>query len=326
MSTEQLDSEDQISFVRKDLSEASSDPKVNWIVVFFHKLMYGSPNVLGTEPVLVETYQPIFQQYHVDLVLQGHLHAYERTYPILYNPGDQAHPIVTTREQFEYNKPDGLVLATVGTGGQSVMKYGSKADFAAQQYEGYGFLDISILDGGTSLAGKFYNNDGELVDHFVIGKAGWENYDVQIDKNQSANIRYRITGGDLVSFAANTNSTNIIAKIRPAVQGTLVLELPRSVIQAQGADGHDVAYVVLVNGQKVPFEERESNENSRVLFVDFDVSSREIEIVGTSIIPEFPAIGGAASFPLAFVMTAALAAGTVILRFRHAGGRNPFFP
>ena len=39
----------------------------------------------GNEYYLQQTYEPLFQKYHVDLGLWGHVHQYERTVSISYN-------------------------------------------------------------------------------------------------------------------------------------------------------------------------------------------------------------------------------------------------
>jgi hypothetical protein len=42
----------------------------------------------------------------------------------------------------------------------------------ATQYMGHGFLDVSIINNGTTLSAKFYaNNDGSIKDQFTISKS-----------------------------------------------------------------------------------------------------------------------------------------------------------
>lgn len=52
-----------------------------WIVVFFHAPLFRSHPTRGIEPQRY-IWQPIFDKYGVDLVLNGHDHHYMRTYPI----------------------------------------------------------------------------------------------------------------------------------------------------------------------------------------------------------------------------------------------------
>jgi hypothetical protein len=56
--------------------------------------------------------------------------------------------------------------------------------------EGFGFLDISIIDGGKRLVGTFYDNDdGSIVDQFTLIKE--ENrgrVDEQVQQEDGADI------------------------------------------------------------------------------------------------------------------------------------------
>lgn len=130
----------QYDFVSMDLKEAASNPDIKWKVVYFHRMMYTSPNVLTvSEPLLASIYHPIFQKYQVDLVLQGHLHAYERSYPLTFNTVNPDQPTVMSRNHSNYENSSGLIYSTVGTGGAFSLEYEEdKSDFVAQQYQGYG--------------------------------------------------------------------------------------------------------------------------------------------------------------------------------------------
>ena len=55
--------------------------KASWKFVIFHHPVYPSHPWRDT-PALREHWVPIFDKHHVDLVLQGHDHAYQRTYPL----------------------------------------------------------------------------------------------------------------------------------------------------------------------------------------------------------------------------------------------------
>ena len=57
-----------------------------------------------------ETYHPLFDKYKVGLALQGHLHAYERTYPITFNNEDEDEPIVQDNNPNLYKNPKGNYL------------------------------------------------------------------------------------------------------------------------------------------------------------------------------------------------------------------------
>ena len=125
----------QYNFVISDLQAASTNPNIKWIIVNIHKQMYTSPNTCGSSSCsntgtdatnLRNTYHAKFDQYGVDLVLNGHLHNYQRTYPIKYDPGSPSSPTVTSTASTDYTDPAGEIFATVGTGGINFHEFLSK--------------------------------------------------------------------------------------------------------------------------------------------------------------------------------------------------------
>jgi predicted phosphodiesterase len=178
----------QHSFVESELEDAASDSSIDWIIVAMHRQMYGSPSdatgSLDNDQLnLIEVYHPLFQKYDVDLVLYGHNHYYERTYPLNFTSDeenddddddhDTDEPFITTREKTNYLNPDGQIFITIGTGGQSIFEFTDRKPYVVSQFdEGYGFLDITIRDGGKRLTGIFYENDGSIKDEFTVTKKG----------------------------------------------------------------------------------------------------------------------------------------------------------
>jgi Calcineurin-like phosphoesterase len=177
----------QHSFVESELEDAAADPSVDWIIVAMHRQMYGSPSdatgTLDSDQLnLIEVYHPLFQKYGVDLVLYSHNHYYERTYPLNFSSNeenddddddDSDEPFITAREKTNYLSPDGQIFITIGTGGQSIFEFTDREPYVVSQFdEGYGFLDITIRDGGKRLVGIFYENDGSIEDEFTVTKEG----------------------------------------------------------------------------------------------------------------------------------------------------------
>ena len=166
----------QYSFVKRDLISTSQNPNIKWIIVYFHQPMYTSPTKHPSDILLRNIYHPLFDQYGVDLVLQGHNHNYQRSYPITYNNNNNnsnanpsSNPTITSTNTNTYNDPRGEVYIIAGTGGEDLYNLKSKADFIATQYKGFGFLNVDISSDGTKLIGTFYaNEDGSVKDTFTI--------------------------------------------------------------------------------------------------------------------------------------------------------------
>jgi 3',5'-cyclic AMP phosphodiesterase CpdA len=169
LSTEQTSNCSQYDFVKSDLARAASNSSIDWIIAYMHKPLYTSPSMHAGYTTMRDIYHPLFDQYGVDVVLYGHNHAYERSYPMKYDKATPSVPVITSSSKGNYNDPQGEIFATVGTAGKSVYHYNSKSPYIVTQYEGYGFLDIDIA--GNKLVGKFYSdNDDSVEDQFTIAK------------------------------------------------------------------------------------------------------------------------------------------------------------
>lgn len=164
---------EQYEFVEKDLQRSAEDPSVDWTVALFHRQTYSSGGGPDNEDDFRETYHPLFDEYEVDLALQGHLHAYERLYPISFNHKDDSEPIVTDSNHNHYENPPGTIFITAGTGGAHDMKLSSQKYYSANGVDGeFGILNIDVENNGTSLRGSFIGNDeNRLFDQFEIVKS-----------------------------------------------------------------------------------------------------------------------------------------------------------
>jgi len=164
---------EQYLFIVEDLSEASSDPDVDWIVVSLHDPVYisKSEKVTTSRGDIKRTLHPMFDFYGVDLVLQSHVHNYQRSFPLEYNEGSPPEPIVTDYSPNHYTNPDGQVYVIVGTGGHSLFNFAEYSPFMASHHLGYGFLYLESATGEVnSISGTFYDTKGLIHDQFTINK------------------------------------------------------------------------------------------------------------------------------------------------------------
>ena len=133
----------QTIWLEKTLAEARHDRSVDMIVVFMHQCaMSTSVPGNGSDLGIRQAWLPLFDKYEVDLVLSGHEHDYERTYPVrgydagdlgtvvAPNPGqakgakvDTRRPSVVTTEPYNHggtpawNTAEGTVYLVLGGGG-----------------------------------------------------------------------------------------------------------------------------------------------------------------------------------------------------------------
>ncbi|MGI0050734.1 MAG: metallophosphoesterase, partial [Nitrososphaeraceae archaeon] len=150
-----LDTE-QYKFVVNDLEKANNSSSIDWIIVMFHKPFYSSLTSHIQEYIMREKYQPVFDKYGVDIVLQGHNHLYDRTLPLQFNPHNISKPIVdesiNTTDKF-FN-PEGSIFSVVGLGGRSSHIFLNQPDYVVKQSNEFGFLTIEI--NGKELDAKYY--------------------------------------------------------------------------------------------------------------------------------------------------------------------------
>jgi hypothetical protein len=123
----------QYQFVKKGLETASQNHMTKWIVVYSYRPQYSSPTEhLGNREIR-DAFHPLFQN-GVDLFLQAHSHNYQRTYPIEYNEMDTSNPIITDKNEAEYNDPEGITYAVVGTAGADLHKFTGQVPYVVKQY------------------------------------------------------------------------------------------------------------------------------------------------------------------------------------------------
>ena len=172
----------QFEFAVEDLKKAANDKLIDWIFVVFHKPIYSSPSKQIEEYIVREKYQPLFDHYNVDLVLQAHNHIYDRTLPLKFNYANITNPFVDRIDNNNaFDNPDGTIYSVVGTGGKGPARLaGYPLYVAAQDKPVAGFLNIDI--NGKSLKGTFYANEQQLppyhyvqyqknvIDEFTISK------------------------------------------------------------------------------------------------------------------------------------------------------------
>jgi len=101
-------------------------------------------------------------------------------------------------------------------------------------------------------------------------------------------ITYGISGGIIKQVVPDYDEKSLRIEVDSISNGTLSIKLPREVIDAKFGEEDDDFFVIL-DGLDVDFEEAKSG-NERTITVDFPEGTEEIEIIGTSVVPEFGGI------------------------------------
>jgi hypothetical protein len=119
----------QTNWLLAQLATYRNGTAVDFVVVYFHNCMYCTNSTHGSDGGIRNVWQPIFDYFNVDLVINGHVHAYERSNALYNNavvkavPGGGSYTNFYT-QQGTLTPPSGAISGTTyicaGGGGQSL--------------------------------------------------------------------------------------------------------------------------------------------------------------------------------------------------------------
>jgi phosphodiesterase/alkaline phosphatase D-like protein len=170
---------EQVEWLKKDLAAN----KLPWVVVYFHKPPYSKgshdSDVELDMKSMRENMTSIFEQYKVDLVIAGHSHVYERSYPMRGHSGINETFDAATHVVAAPTSPNHYVVGPQGQGVIYVVN-GSGGKVGGQRP---GFPMKSSVYTNNKIGGsvildvdkrtfnlKWIQSDGVVGDEFVIEK------------------------------------------------------------------------------------------------------------------------------------------------------------
>jgi 3',5'-cyclic AMP phosphodiesterase CpdA len=172
-------------WLTKDLAAAQS---ATWRFVAFHQPGFNSAKEHFAEQYM-RLLSPLFEANHVDIVFAGHVHNYQRSFPLTFVPAPQpdgaaVSPRGEVAGEWKLDKsfrdganggPHGVIYIVSGGGGAGLYNPEQQADPASWQ----GFTDkfisqvhsLSVVDiDGKTFRLKQLSETGEVVDSFRIAK------------------------------------------------------------------------------------------------------------------------------------------------------------
>jgi len=161
------------SWLEADLAAAAANrANVPWIFVVHHKPLYTCLSNHSPQVDLRSAWQPLFDQYHVDMVIAGHNHVYERSRPIYGLTGVEGNVAATEGSNYEPRImggiPSGTVYVVAAGVGAPLYRVGTDCPTttpAGQPVRNY--MQIEITD-RTLHARVFRALDDMMIDEF-----GW---------------------------------------------------------------------------------------------------------------------------------------------------------
>ena len=128
----------EYNWVKNDLAATTK----LWKVVMIHEPGWSANGGHPNNTTIQTVYEPLFEQYHVALVLAGHNHYYSRA------------------------MVNGIPELTVGTGGAPLYTPQTGQPNVVFTYKGNGYAKFSI--NGNTLTGWFINSSGSTIDTFSV--------------------------------------------------------------------------------------------------------------------------------------------------------------
>jgi len=167
----------QTNFADSDLNQASKDVKIDWIIVVFHRPLYTASGKHGPdESNMRTTYHPMFDKYGVDLVIQGHQHSYQVSYPCTNNKSNSPKVVTKTAGPYDFKAlGHGTIFIVNGTWGHdtggSLYKLGAKPSWSRFQNDDTNAVGrLKTTNSGKTLTMDWLDESGQSQDSFVINK------------------------------------------------------------------------------------------------------------------------------------------------------------
>jgi predicted secreted protein with PEFG-CTERM motif len=163
--------------------------------------------------------------------------------------------------------------------------------------------------GTTDATGGATTDEAAVPAINATGGGEWTTFDLSAG-GQTYPIEYMITGGSVENMTIHGENQTLGVTINSESNGTLALRLPREVIDSQTVEGSDADFAAFIdNAEYEEPGEIEPSEDTRTLLIGFPAGAGSIDVIGTSVIPEFSTI--------AVIMLAVAIVGIVIATARY---------
>src|ERR671915_435593 len=146
----------------------------------------------------------------------------------------------------------------------------------------------------------------------ATGGGEWTPFDLTVE-GQTHPIEYMITGGSVENMTIHGENQTLGVTINSMSNGTLALRLPRAVIDSTTVEGTDADFAAFIDNAEYeePGEIEPESEDTRTLLIGFPAGAGSVDVIGTSVIPEF-------STTIAVIVLAIAIVGIVIATARHS--------
>jgi predicted secreted protein with PEFG-CTERM motif len=162
----------------------------------------------------------------------------------------------------------------------------------------------------TNATGAATTNATGAATTNATGGEEWTTFDLTVE-GQTHPIEYRITGGSVQNMTVHGENQTLGITLDSTSNGTLALRLPREIIDSQTAEGEDREFAAFIDNAEFtqPGETDEPTNDTRTVLIGFPAGTGSVDVLGTSVIPEFSTI--------AIVVLAVAIIGIIMVTARH---------
>jgi predicted secreted protein with PEFG-CTERM motif len=173
------------------------------------------------------------------------------------------------------------------------------------------YATTNATDGATTNAtdGATTNEANVPAINATGGGGNWTTFDLAAG-GQTYPIQYMITGGSVENMTIHSENQTLGVTINSTGNGTLALKLPTEVIDSKTAEGENADFAAFIDKDEyADAGEIEPAADTRTLLIGFPQGAESIDVIGTSVVPEFSTI--------ALIILAVTIIGIVIATARH---------
>jgi predicted MPP superfamily phosphohydrolase len=171
----------QLAWLKTTLAAAAADPKITWKVISFHHPFFNTGNHNGDMNAYRTTIWKAFDDYGVDLILNGHDHNYQRSKPINFN-------VSKTSPVAQYGSGPQGGRCEIISGGAGAVLYNINSNssdaWAINNYNAnYNYTYCEVQ--GCKMKIIVYGETGNVIDSFTLDKSASCNISNEVSNSKA---------------------------------------------------------------------------------------------------------------------------------------------
>ncbi|HTA82544.1 MAG TPA: T9SS type A sorting domain-containing protein [Bacteroidia bacterium] len=204
----------QLAWLDSTLAAAQANKNITWKVISLHYAFFTDGEHNGDMDAFRSTIWAAFDKYGVDLVLNGHDHDYQRTYPVNLSVSSTA-PVA----KYGSGTGEGRMEITFGGAGADLYTKGSSNDAWALinfiSTNGYNYITVN----GCKMHVISYNDANSIIDSATLDKTGTS------ECNSPTGIETSAEPNNLITVYPNPGNGSFTLHYSSTVTGDAIIQI-----------------------------------------------------------------------------------------------------